>query len=49
MSELGIVRVKSKARNSLYMKIGGEGVETKIDNKVLQIRSKTRMTGVSEC
>ena len=45
MSELGIVRVKSKARNSLYMKIGGEGVETKIDNKVLQIRSKTRMLG----
>ena len=45
MSELGIVRVKSKARNSLYMKIGGEGVETKIDNKVLKIRSKTRMLG----
>ena len=45
MSELGIVRVKSKARNSLYMKIGGEGVETKIDNQILQIRSKTRMLG----
>jgi long-chain acyl-CoA synthetase len=45
MSELGIVRVKSKSRNSLYMTIGGEGVETKIDNKVLKIRSKTRMVG----
>ena len=45
MSELGIVRVKSKSRNSLYMKIGGEGVETKIENKVLKILSKTRMTG----
>ena len=30
MSELGIVRVKSKARDSLFMKIGGEGVETRV-------------------
>ncbi len=45
MSELGIVRVKSKARNSLFMKIGGEGVETRVIDNVLQIRSKTRMIG----
>ena len=45
MSELGIVRVKSESRDSLYMKIGGEGVETKIINNVLQIKSKTRMLG----
>ena len=45
MSELGIVRVKSKARNSLFMKIGGEGVETRVINNVLEIRSKTRMLG----
>jgi acyl-coenzyme A synthetase/AMP-(fatty) acid ligase len=45
MSELGIVRAKSKARNSLYMKIGGEGIETRIINGVLQIRSKYRMLG----
>ena len=45
MSELGIVRVKSKSRNSLYMKIGGEGVKTRIINDVLQIQSKTRMVG----
>lgn len=45
MSELGIVRVKSKARNSLYMKIGGEGVETRIVDNVLEIRSTTRMVG----
>lgn len=44
-SELGIVRVKSEARNSLYMKIGGEGVETRVVNNVLKIRSKTRMLG----
>lgn len=45
MSELGIVRVKSAARNSLYMAIGGEGVETRVDQGVLKIRSQTRMLG----
>lgn len=45
MSELGIVRVKSKARNSLFMKIGGEGIETKTIDNVLYIRSSSRMLG----
>ena len=45
MSELGIVRVKSKARDSLFMKIGGEGVETRVRDNILEIRSKTRMLG----
>jgi long-chain acyl-CoA synthetase len=45
MSELGIVRVKSEARDSLYMKIGGEGVETKVVDQILHIRSATRMLG----
>jgi long-chain acyl-CoA synthetase len=45
MSELGIVRVKSEARNSLFMKVGGEGVETRVVSNVLEIRSKTRMLG----
>ena len=45
MSELGIVRVKSEARNSLFMKIGGEGIETKVVNGILQIRSESRMLG----
>ncbi len=45
MSELGIVRVKSEARNSLFMKIGGEGVETRVVDDVLEIRSETRMLG----
>lgn len=45
MSELGIVRVKSEARNSLFMKIGGEGVQTKVLNQVLHIHSETRMLG----
>jgi long-chain acyl-CoA synthetase len=45
MSELGILRVKSAARNSLYMSIGGEGIETRVVNNSLQIRSKSRMLG----
>ena len=45
MSELGIVRVKSESSNSLYMKVGGEGVETRVVDTVLEIRSKTRMLG----
>jgi long-chain acyl-CoA synthetase len=45
MSELGIVRVKSQARDSLFMKVGGEGVETRVVNDVLEIRSATRMLG----
>ncbi len=45
MSELGIVRVKSESRNSLFMKVGGEGVETRVIDNVLEIRSETRMLG----
>lgn len=45
MSELGIVRVKSEARDSLFMKIGGEGVKTRVINNVLEIHSETRMIG----
>lgn len=45
MSELGIVRVKSEARNSLFMKVGGEGVETRVVDNVLEICSETRMLG----
>ena len=45
MSELGIVRVKSEARDSLFMKVGGEGVETRVVDNVLEIRSETRMLG----
>ena len=45
MSELGIFRVKSEARDSLFMKVGGEGVETRVVNNVLQIHSESRMLG----
>ncbi len=45
MSELGIVRVKSLARDSLFMRIGGEGIETRVVDQVLHIRSASRMLG----
>jgi acyl-CoA synthetase (AMP-forming)/AMP-acid ligase II len=45
MSEIGIVRVKSEARDSLWMKIGGEGVETRVRDGKLYIRSASRMLG----
>jgi acyl-CoA synthetase (AMP-forming)/AMP-acid ligase II len=46
MSELGILRVKSEAPNSLWMKVGGDGVETRVTAEgVLQIASATRMLG----
>jgi acyl-CoA synthetase (AMP-forming)/AMP-acid ligase II len=45
MSELGILRVKSEARDSLFMKIGGEGIEFRIVDNVLEIRAQFRMLG----
>lgn len=45
MSELGILSVKSLARDSLFIKIGGEGVETKVIDDILQIKTKTMMLG----
>ena len=45
MSELGILRIKSKSRDSLYMSVGGEGVETKIKDNILYIKAENRMLG----
>jgi len=45
MSELGILRVKSRARDSLWMTVGGEGVEIRTVGGVLHIRSANRMLG----
>ena len=45
MSELGILRVKSESRQSLYMKIGGEGVQWKVINNMLYIKSENKMIG----
>lgn len=45
MSELGILRIKSVARDSLWMMVGGEGVETKVVDGVFKIRASNRMVG----
>ncbi len=45
LSEIGIVRVKSEKRNSLFMKIGGEGVKIKIEKNNLKVKSKYQMLG----
>ena len=45
LSELGVFQVKSKARDSLWMQIGGKGIETRIVDDVLHIRSDNRMLG----
>ncbi len=45
MSELGILRVKSRASDSLWMKVGGEGVEIRVVEGRLQILSENRMLG----
>ncbi len=45
LSELGILRVVSRARNSLFMRVGGEGVETRVEEGVLHILAKHRMRG----
>ena len=45
MSELGILRVRSEARDSLFMRVGGEGVETRVEDGTLRIRAANRMQG----
>jgi len=45
MSELGILRVRSESRDSLWMAVGGEGVETRIVDDVLQIKATNCMLG----
>ncbi len=45
MSELGILRSKSKCDDSLWVKIGGEGFETKVVNRILHVRAHCAMLG----
>jgi acyl-coenzyme A synthetase/AMP-(fatty) acid ligase len=45
LSELGILRSKSKGSDSLWVKIGGEGFETRVVDNILQIKSKSAMLG----
>ncbi len=45
LSELGILRSKSKDSSSLWVKVGGEGFQTKVVNGVLWIRAQSAMLG----
>jgi long-chain acyl-CoA synthetase len=45
LSELGILRSKSKDSESLYVKVGGEGFETKVVDGTLWIRAASAMLG----
>jgi long-chain acyl-CoA synthetase len=45
LSELGILRSKSKDSTSLWVKVGGEDFETKVVDGLLWIRAKSAMMG----
>jgi long-chain acyl-CoA synthetase len=45
LSELGILRSKSRTSDSLWVKVGGEDYETRIIDGVLHIRAKSSMLG----
>jgi acyl-CoA synthetase (AMP-forming)/AMP-acid ligase II len=45
MSELGILRSKSKDSGSLWVKVGGEGFETKVVDGILWVRAHSAMLG----
>lgn len=45
LSEVGILRSKSKTSGSLWVKIGGEGFETRIVDQVLHIKARSAMLG----
>ena len=45
LSELGIMRSKSRSDDSLWVKVGGEGFETKIKDDILYIKAESAMLG----
>jgi len=45
LSEVGILRSKSSSSDSLWIKIGGEGYETRIVDSILEIKAKAAMLG----
>ena len=49
LTEFSVLRLKSKSRNSLFFKIGGEGLETKVIENTLYLKSKYRMEGYLKC
>lgn len=45
LSELGVLHSRSKDRQSLWLRVGGEGFETRIVDGVLHVRSVSNMVG----
>ena len=45
LSELGVLRSKSESDNSVWVKVGGEGFETKIIDGYLWVKSLSNMVG----
>ena len=45
LSELGVLHAKSKGSNSLWVKVGGPGFETKVENGTLWVKSESSMLG----
>jgi long-chain acyl-CoA synthetase len=45
LSEIGILKIRSENRESLFIKIGGDGVEVKTVNNELMIKTPTKMIG----
>jgi len=45
LSELGILRSKSRSNDTLWVKVGGEGFETKVVEDILWIRAESAMLG----
>jgi acyl-CoA synthetase (AMP-forming)/AMP-acid ligase II len=44
-SEIGALRSRSRDRDSVWVKLGGEGVETRVVDGELQIRARSAMVG----
>ena len=45
LSEVGILRSKSRSSDSLWVKLGGEGFQTRVVNDILQIKAESAMLG----
>lgn len=45
LTETGVLRSKSKSSDSLWVKIGGEGFETRVVDGILQIKARSNMLG----
>ncbi|GAB1355355.1 fatty acid--CoA ligase family protein [Erysipelotrichia bacterium] len=45
LSEIGIMRSKSESSDSLWVKLGGEGFETRVVDGLLEIKARSAMLG----